>query len=434
MKIALPNSPYLRLWNCFAAAGILFHAVEVPLRLAFHYHVPLWLYAVDVLVLIFFGLDIYRHFYTAIYKDGQLITDPKLIKKHYKSYNFWRDLVLDFPLGYLVLGLGFVIGGGPIWITLSNIARINHIFRIVRIFSLFPLRNRLLEQSIQVRIFQYASCCAIASHWVACGWIKIAGTDPADGIGTAYNKALYWTITTLTTVGYGDICPHDNLGRFYNVIVMICGVGMYGFVIGNVSSLLVKVDSVRETQRKKMNGLADFMNHCLVPAGLQQEVYEFYTHFLLVHTSGEDSAILEDLPKPLKEQLEMYSNMKLINAVPMFQGLSQTCREDLAKSLVQVVTGPKENIITYGETGNEMYFLGHGMVEVVSNQSHVLATLDSGSFFGETALLREVTRTAGIRSLTYCNLYKLDKEPFNKIMSKHKDLAETIRNINNART
>jgi hypothetical protein len=433
VKIYLPNSSFLKYWNGVAAFGIIFHSIEVPLRLSFGYEIPLWLYIVDIAVLAFFGADMLVHFRMAIFKDGQLIDDPQLIKKNYVKRNFWRDFVVNFPFGYLIMFLGRALGGGALWMTVANLARLNHGYRFLRIFNLFPVRSRLLEQPMQIRIFQYASCCGIASHWVACGWIKLNGYDAAEGIATAYNKALYWTITTLTTVGYGDICPKDNFGRLYTMMVMILGVGMYGFVIGNISSLLVKVDSVRENHRRKMNSLSDFMQHCQVPPHLQDEVFEFYTHFLSVNTTGENSAILEDLPRPLKMQLEMYSNMKLINAVPMFKNLSQSCREDLAKSLVQVVVGPKENIISFGEIGMEMYFLGHGMVEVISAQEQVLATLESGSFFGETALLREVTRTANIKSLTYCNLYKLDKEPFSKILAQHKDLADTILNINNAR-
>ena len=45
-------------------------------------------------------------------------------------------------------------------------------------------------------------------------------------------------VVTLTTVGYGDIVPATNIETIYSMIVMIFGVGIYGYVIGNVANIL----------------------------------------------------------------------------------------------------------------------------------------------------------------------------------------------------
>lgn len=42
-----------------------------------------------------------------------------------------------------------------------------------------------------------------------------------------YADSLYFTITALTTTGFGDITPHDTLGRLLTVVIMVCGVTLF---------------------------------------------------------------------------------------------------------------------------------------------------------------------------------------------------------------
>ena len=42
-----------------------------------------------------------------------------------------------------------------------------------------------------------------------------------------YADSLYFTVTALTTTGFGDITPHDTLGRLLTVVIMICGITLF---------------------------------------------------------------------------------------------------------------------------------------------------------------------------------------------------------------
>ena len=53
---------------------------------------------------------------------------------------------------------------------------------------------------------------------------------------------IYRVITTLTTVGYGDIVPYTILEKIFSLVVMILGVGFYSYTIGNLSSILANID------------------------------------------------------------------------------------------------------------------------------------------------------------------------------------------------
>lgn len=72
-----------------------------------------------------------------------------------------------------------------------------------------------------------------------------------DGFGTFFDS-LWWTIVTVSTVGYGDRCPESISGRIVAVLVMFLGVGVMGTVTGRIASFLM------ERQMKEEKGLLSY--------------------------------------------------------------------------------------------------------------------------------------------------------------------------------
>ena len=65
-------------------------------------------------------------------------------------------------------------------------------------------------------------------------------------VGKIYRTAIYWAITTMTTVGYGDVCPQSDQERQFVIIGMIVGASFYGYIIATVTSLVTSVDANTE--------------------------------------------------------------------------------------------------------------------------------------------------------------------------------------------
>ena len=104
----------------------------------------------------------------------------------------------------------------------------------------------------------------ILAHIVGCGWYFIASFSTTslvapnswvsnyfDGIRTRevnqftlYLTSLYWSITTLTSVGFGDVVAISNTERAYALIVMIIGASIFGYIIGNMSTLVANLNQV----------------------------------------------------------------------------------------------------------------------------------------------------------------------------------------------
>jgi len=78
-------------------------------------------------------------------------------------------------------------------------------------------------------VFLFGSCTFLLEHGTNPGFEKIE-----DG--------LWWAFVTLTTVGYGDIVPHTEMGRIVAVMLMIFGVAVYALMIANLSHYLDSID------------------------------------------------------------------------------------------------------------------------------------------------------------------------------------------------
>ncbi len=65
--------------------------------------------------------------------------------------------------------------------------------------------------------------------------LELHGTDRQDLLA-----ALYWTVVTMTTVGYGDLTPATNLGRILAMVVMVSGLFLISVLTGSLASILVE--------------------------------------------------------------------------------------------------------------------------------------------------------------------------------------------------
>ena len=64
------------------------------------------------------------------------------------------------------------------------------------------------------------------------------------GVSTSvrYLYAVYWAVTTLTTVGYGDLVPTNDAERTYALCAMLCSALVFGYMISNIGSLVASMD------------------------------------------------------------------------------------------------------------------------------------------------------------------------------------------------
>lgn len=411
-------------WYALVYAVVLYTAIEAPLSFVFEINVKeshLWW---DGLFSFIFLVDVVLHYNQKL--DLSEFTkewyEPEQISKKPYKKSIWLplDLIASIPFDIIAAMLGLNIGA-----RILGLVRLLRLLRVLKFKGLLSLTHYLPKFS---KVALILSAVSVIVHWIACGWMFLNGQQPDGDLITAYNKAIYWTVTTLTTIGYGDITPTTNIARMYTMVIMVIGVGTYGFIIGNFSKMILLADKHKEEKKEKMNELSMFLRHYGIPSSLRRQVFSFFNHILDQSAYKLDQTILTELPAPLQSELQIYIKIQLIKNIPIFSECNLACQKMIAENLEQRYHAPKDMIIKNGEEGSEMFIIAHGDVDVYAGEK-IATTLKSGQFFGEIALLEKVTRSADIKAKTYCDLYTLDKENFDIIIKRYPTLKKKFEEV-----
>lgn len=304
----------------------------------------------------------------------------------------------------------------------------NHLLRLPLFIKRFRNHTKVLQFAKWHQIGTILAGGLIVVHWVANIFIFIEFKDRSDVV-TTYIKGVYWCLTTLTTIGYGDITPQTNIGRVFTMGIQVLGVGIFGLIISNMSRFLISTDKRLENNREKMDHLENFMRHYDVPRTVRNRVFSFYQHLISQATNEDEKKILSELPPALQKELEIFMYLKPISKLPLFHGLPQSSLVEISLQLDKVFYSPEDQIINRGDVGHEMYIIAHGEVKVTGDQDRELAVLHHGQCFGEMSLIQQEVRSANVRAKTYCDLFILQKDKFVALTSKFPILRTNIEQI-----
>lgn len=127
----------------------------------------------------------------------------------------------------------------------------------------------------------------------------------------------------------------------------------------------------------------------------------------------------------LMPALEISLRVKdLILKVPLFAALTADQADALAQQVVPVVFLPGEAVCEAGDSGEAMYFIGSGAVEVTLPQGPIL--LGSGEFFGELALITDRPRVADVHAAGFCELLALDRAQFESFLAAFPEVKASV--------
>lgn len=258
-KTVNPIGSFRMSWDFFCFLLILFDLVFMPFDAGFEIvrgsHLQNFLFFETI----FFMVDIALNFHTGYIKEGIRIKQHSLIAIKYLQSWFWIDIIATFPFDWMWHNSIFEHDYSY---EHEQISRYIRIIKIIRIFRFKAIMKRLEDRfqfdsyinailTLLKLVFLILICC----HWAACFWYLvglynqrdsgISWLEPFDGLNIPlhhkYILSLYWAVATMLTVGYGDVAPRTNIERFYVVLVMLCGCGVFGFTMNSIGMLLQSI-------------------------------------------------------------------------------------------------------------------------------------------------------------------------------------------------
>ncbi len=118
--------------------------------------------------------------------------------------------------------------------------------RLLRLVTLLEVLNRYAGGSLRGRVAVYVAASTALILFVAALAVLDAERGAAGANLTSFGDALWWALTTVTTVGYGDHYPVTTSGRFVAGGLMLAGIALLGVVTASFASWLI--DRVKDVE------------------------------------------------------------------------------------------------------------------------------------------------------------------------------------------
>ena len=189
---------------------------------------------------------LFLEWFVTIFFSIEYIARIISIKKPFK-YIFSFYGIIDF-ISTIPLYLSYLFAGSQVLLAF-RIFRMLRIFRILKLVKFIGEASQLKKamKASRTKIVVFIYVVLILS--VSMGTIMYLIESEEAGF-TSIPRSIYWTIVTLTTVGYGDIAPQTNLGQFIATIIMVMGYGIIAVPTGIVTAEFAGQDKVGEKKNE----------------------------------------------------------------------------------------------------------------------------------------------------------------------------------------
>lgn len=209
----------------------------------------------------------------------------------------------------------------------------------------------------------------LGTSLVAAALMHLAeGKVQPDKLGTIPD-ALWWSIVTVGTIGYGDVVPVTALGKLIATGTIFLGLIMMALPIG------------------------------IIATAFSEQIH----------------------------RRDFIVTWGMIARVPLFAELDAGEIADIMQLLRAQLAETGEVIVRKGDAAHSMYFIAEGEVEVALKKENV--RLGVGQFFGEVAVLRRARRSATATALCRTSLLVLDAQNLHALMQRDPRVAKRIKDV-----
>ncbi|XP_065870572.1 potassium channel AKT2/3 [Euphorbia lathyris] len=440
------NSRY-RCWESFMLLLVAYSAWVYPFEVAFLRSTPnLRLYIADSVVDLFFGVDIVLTFFVA-YIDSRthlLVRTRKKIATRYLSSWFIMDVASTIPFE----GLGYLFTGERKMGLSYSVLGILRFWRLRRVKQLFTRLEKDIRFSyFWVRCARLLSVTLFLVHCAGCLYYLLADRYPHQGktwIGAVipnfretslwirYISAMYWSITTMTTVGYGDMHAVNTMEMIFIIFYMLFNLGLTAYLIGNMTNLVV--EGTRRTMefRNSIEAASNFVRRNRLPPRLKDQILA-YMCLRFKAESLNNNHLIEQLPKSICKSICHHLFLPTVERVYLFRGVSKDILFRLVAEMKAEYIPPKEDVIMQNEAPDDIYILVSGEVEIIDSdldKEKLVGTLHCGDMFGEIGALCCRPQSFTFRTRTLSQLLRLKTSCLIEAMqTQQEDYVAIIKNF-----
>lgn len=443
--ILRPDRPFRRWWDIFMLLLLIYVSTVSVFVFSFigvlHYTNPLFI--IERIVDIICIVDICLNFVTAFEHLGLLVVDQKEIAYNYLVTWFFPDVLSTFPWDVVALGINPNHIGPSIWqwprylrlLRVFKLARVARLLRLKRIVTYFEIRFRL--KYAYVRSVSLVITVVLISHWTAClfyyfgalssseaNWSLEPGI-PNDLYGR-YIASLYFSVYTITTIGYGDVTPTNTIERTFTTICMFFGAACFAFIISQVSNLAQELSSSSVLHRQRMDTLMDLASYRNLDTELVFQIRRYFQRDFLRQRVANENMILDAMSPDLRMNVLKAIYSEKVDKSRLLSSIPKNDLDEVYGQMQGVFVRPNETVYSMHDKSDCMYIILKGEVSV-----HDLRDGNSlkqtGDVFGESELLFNQRRRGRARCKKYCELVRVPRDAVISVLERHRRVLRELR-------
>lgn len=379
----LPPEGELRVvWDLLMLVCVGYVSLVLPYRLAFDVQPEkgTWIWFLEATIDGSFLCDVALNFRTGYYDgDGTLVMDGPRVAAHYLRSWFVLDVVSSVPLDAL-------FGKAFSHLNAAKLLKIGKIMKVIKLLRLSKFNSRsttlmdILDEFFMSKsalvvasTARMALSCLLLCHLLACfmvlsgpGFLRnYPGHDdraPASkwGIEARYLTAMYFAMSTMTTVGYGDVIPDSSSERLYAMFAMCVGGGFYGYVVGVMARLVAVRDANDQATSERLCAVHAWLAHYAFPLDLHRRVRRHFKRSFSERTALDERRILGGLDDDLREEVLHHLVPGPIRRCYLLATMDPGIVLALSSALRPTAANADEVVARQGDAGNAMYVLAGG--------------------------------------------------------------------------
>ena len=452
-----PESAALGYWNLFVGLTLLYCSLIMPYFLAFGSDddsSPIEILDRILTGVYFFDLLINCNVARAKPNGTFMVSRYEIIIDYLKSWML-IDIIAFFPFELL-------ISEDKKYNHLSKLARIPRLYKILKIskivkwlkFSkntslimklqdIFSLRHAIIQMAVTF------SSLFICIHIAACLWCFIARVEidspnnwmmrhellDADVL-SRYLTGLYWSFTTFSSVGYGDIYAGTNVERIFCVIWMLVSMVFLGFTIATLSGFVGGLETRDRMLLQKLAIIDEFSTESGLKKCLRLKLRNALRASSTISgfTFNEKHNLLFELPRALRFEVALVMHRGAAKVLEFFHNKEDTAIFSIIPFLVPMFVNSTNYVYEIGDMPDEFYFIMKGRVLYMNPLDfHGIYTTKKGDYFGDIEVMMKRLRSYSAMCKSNVELLVFNIVLLNRIKKDYPVIWEELDTVARAR-
>ena len=460
MALLHPASAFMRRWDVVTLVLLAFTATVTPFEVCFLdpvIDVHDGLFWVDRLVDLLFGVDVFINFNLAYYDvaRARFITGRCQVAWDYAKSSALADVISTIPFDIIGQSVGT---DGAEKLKVLRILRIFRLLKLLRVLRSSRLLMRMQDSTNvnygHLTLLKFAAACIFISHWLAClyhlvhnsqsgdcNWVNhyygaldghpAAACVPEYGqvsIASRYITSLYWSVMTVSTVGYGDVPPQTDAERAFEILGMLLGASTYAYVVGSVCGVAATL-SARETEHERaMDQLNRFIAEANLDGPLAMRLRAYFRFAYTATRHADWAALLMRMSPGLRGETAEAVHGSWMSGVPMLASCPNAAHVDLAFALLPLVVPPGEALLAINARADQLIAIHKGWAMVASGGGGgIRRVLGVGGVVGHELLWSNRRAAFGALTLTYVEAHAVSRERLLMVLDAFPEFAFSAR-------